>query len=129
MNECCYKCKYKKCHSSADIRIGDLWGDTYSNNQKGVSGVLVFTERGNAVIKELHDSCEFIPHSSGIVTEGQLSKAVKRPWIRAFILKALHNKTSLTSINSRLIKLYLISILPMRAYKKIINILNRYLHG
>lgn len=129
MNECCYKCKYKKCHSAADIRIGDLWGPTYSNNQKGVSGVLVFTERGKTIIEELHDTCEFISHSPDVVTEGQLSKSVKRPWIRDFILKALHNKTSLPSVNSRLIKFYLISILPMRAYRKIINILNRYRHG
>lgn len=42
----CYKnCKYKYEHSSADIRIGDMWGETYKDDEDGVSCAIAFTEK------------------------------------------------------------------------------------
>ena len=40
--QCEKNCKYKYDQSSADIRIGDLWGETYKNDQKGVSALSMF---------------------------------------------------------------------------------------
>lgn len=44
-SQCEKRCKYKYDQSSADIRIGDLWGKTYMNDQKGVSALVAFTQK------------------------------------------------------------------------------------
>ncbi|WP_255491343.1 Coenzyme F420 hydrogenase/dehydrogenase, beta subunit C-terminal domain [Dysgonomonas sp. ZJ279] len=76
LGKACYDhCKYKLANSSADIRIGDFWGKTYSNNNDGVSSVVVFTEKGESLISELNRNCVFIAHPVEIVAEGQMSKS------------------------------------------------------
>ncbi len=82
LGKACYgKCKYKYIGSSADIRIGDLWGKEYSDNKEGVNALLVFTGKGEEVIGELRD-CALTPHSLATVTEGQLKKPLKEPFLR-----------------------------------------------
>ena len=45
LGKACYeRCKYKYDRSAADIRIGDLWGNTYKSNEDGVSAAVAFTE-------------------------------------------------------------------------------------
>lgn len=48
----CYECPYRE-KSSADIRIGDYWGDKFRNDKSGVSMVIVNTKKGNSVIADL----------------------------------------------------------------------------
>ena len=50
----CYDCKYRT-KTSADIRIGDFWGEKFKNNQKGVSMVITASNvrrKNNKGIKE-----------------------------------------------------------------------------
>ena len=76
LNDCCLgkqcyeHCKYKYNSSSADIRIGDLWGKKYENNEDGISGVLSFTSIGDQVLKSC--DCEMVEHPLEIVAEGQM---------------------------------------------------------
>lgn len=52
MNSACEKqCKYKYGHSSADLRMGDLWGPTYKDNQKGAVRLLHLPKKGNSLLK------------------------------------------------------------------------------
>lgn len=53
-NDCCYECKYRD-SSMADIRVGDYWGPKFDKNNKGVSMVIPFTEKGKNKIKELEE--------------------------------------------------------------------------
>lgn len=54
LNKCChYSCKYKLLNSSADIRIGDFWGEVYKEDEKGVNAVIAFNEKGNNILNEL----------------------------------------------------------------------------
>ena len=69
--QCQNSCKYKYDKSSADIRIGDLWGDTYKDDQKGVSALVVFTEKGYDVVENL-TNVTLIEHPLEIVAEGQM---------------------------------------------------------
>lgn len=72
-NPACQKnCKYKYDKSSADIRIGDFWGPTYANDEDGVSSVIVFTDKGNEILKQL--DCTFEEHPFEVVAEGQMKK-------------------------------------------------------
>lgn len=126
LNKCCHdSCKYKKCNSAADIRIGDLWGKTYRNDSKGTSAVLAFTPKGRTVLEEMGTAITLIPHDTSIVTEGQMAKCASKPWIRPFVIRALDNHQSLSHIQSTLGRLYAISILPKRVINKICRLLHR----
>lgn len=71
LGKACYdKCKFKYDKSSADIRIGDLWGKTYQDNEDGVSAAIAFTEKGNVVLKQCN--CSLIRHPFEVVAEGQM---------------------------------------------------------
>lgn len=69
--QCAKQCKYKYDQSSADLRIGDLWGTTYKEDQKGVSALIAFTEKGKEVVGML-DHVTLVPHPFEIVAEGQM---------------------------------------------------------
>lgn len=72
-NPACQKdCKFKYDKSSADIRIGDMWGETYGKNEEGVSSVVAFTEKGKDVLD--HTNCILVEHPFEIVAEGQMKK-------------------------------------------------------
>lgn len=96
LGKACYdKCKYKHCQSSADIRIGDLWGVKFRKDEDGVSGVLTFTERGEELlhhIQRLHtEPCEL-----KYVVEGQMKYAPELPEVRNRVIDMLKdNKVTL----------------------------------
>lgn len=80
LGRACYgNCKYKMASSAADIRIGDLWGTVYEKNQDGVSAVLALTDKGKALVRELHNSCHFEQRSGEIVMEGQMKVSPQVP--------------------------------------------------
>lgn len=73
MNPACHKeCKYKYSASSADIRIGDLWGDTYKDNEEGVSAAIAFTPKGEEWLRRT--DCTLVEHPFETVAEGQMKK-------------------------------------------------------
>ena len=74
-NSACSKnCKFKYDKSSADIRIGDLWGKTYADDEKGVSAAIAFTEKGERVICETN--CILKEYPFDTVAEGQMKKNI-----------------------------------------------------
>ena len=74
--QCTTDCKYKYDSCAADIRIGDLWGNTYKNNEEGVSGVVAFTSKGSEIIKQL-DCITTKPCGIEVVAESQLKECAK----------------------------------------------------
>ena len=89
LGKACYKdCKYKYTNSAADIRIGDLWGKTYSNNEDGVSGVLTFSKLGESILRE--SNITLFSHPIEIVTEGQLKQHISRPLLSKITMFLLH---------------------------------------
>lgn len=96
----CYEhCKYKYDQSSADIRICDLWGKTYQDNEDGVSGAVAFTEKGAEILKEI--DCHLIEHPFSVVAEGQMKTCPKMLPLRDSILTSLadENKTIDDAVN------------------------------
>ncbi len=103
LNKCCYStCKYKMCGSAADIRIGDLWGRKYADDDKGVNSVLAFTEKGKQLLSELY-SCEIIPESVETAAEGQMYHNAHKPITRNQVVAALHGPMSLYAIYNSII--------------------------
>ena len=103
LNKCCYlNCKYKMCASAADIRIGDLWGKKYADDDKGVNSVLAFTENGKRLLSGL-SSCEIIPESVETASESQMRYNASMPITRKYVLVALHYPMSLSTIYNSII--------------------------
>lgn len=94
LGKSCYlKCKYKYNSSSADLRIGDLWGNTYKKEEKGVSAFIAFTAKGNEVAQKL-STCTLQELPFEIVAEGQMQSLPKYDWTRGLMLHLLRvNKT------------------------------------
>lgn len=86
LGEACYdKCKFKYDKSAADIRIGDLWGPTYQNEEKGVSALVAFTEKGLNWINKI--DINKIEHPFEIVAEGQMKECPAKTKYHKLITK------------------------------------------
>lgn len=97
-NESCAKsCIYKHLNSRADIRIGDLWGKTYQNDEKGVSGVVTFTKSGENVIASL-DTCSRTTQPVELVSEGQMKNNIRHASMRGLMIKYLRTGHASTAI-------------------------------
>lgn len=119
---CEKQCKYKYDHSSADIRIGDLWGDTYKDNQKGVSALIAFTEKGRKLIEGLKD-VTLIEHPFETVAEGQMKNNVIAAHGYRWVMWLLRMNIATTSENwNRLINF---GKLPYRIKNKIKQVNNK----
>ena len=57
LRESCYDCKYSTLNSQSDITLGDFWGEEKYNKNidsfKGISIIIVHTEKGNEIINIL----------------------------------------------------------------------------
>lgn len=94
--QCEKNCKYKYDQSSADIRIGDLWGETYKNDQKGVSALVAFTDRGRDIIENLQN-VTLIEHPFDVVAEGQMKKNAHHKEVSFVIMYLLRHGYPITS--------------------------------
>lgn len=125
-NPACVKnCKYKYKCSSADIRIGDLWGNTYKDNDKGVSALATFTDKGKAVIESLNN-VTLIDHPFDIVAEGQMKKNAGKAFL-TFVAKKMLNSSRTFSLWQwkLLLKSEAVLHLPSRICNKIKYIVSR----
>lgn len=92
---CRLKCKYKYDKSSADIRIGDLWGKTYKDNEDGVSAAVAFTEKGKDILQACN--CQLVEHPFDVVAEGQMKKNCHKAYthcLASLILKRVDNPSA-----------------------------------
>lgn len=93
LGKACYEhCKFKYNHSSADIRIGDLWGEAYKDYEEGVSAAIAFTEKGEEILNQC--GCVLLPHPFELVAEGQMAVAPARPYYYERLRKCLANPSS-----------------------------------
>ena len=121
-NPACQKnCKYKYDKSSADIRIGDFWGNTYAKDEDGVSAVVAFTDKGDELLKSLDCTLQSFPFE--IVAEGQMKKNAGRH----FLADVVHWWLLSSSSRKGLIKVVFfvdwLSRLPQRCINKVKRLL------
>ena len=94
--QCETHCKYKYDKSSADIRIGDLWGKTYQQDQKGTSALIAFTEKGLKILENLHD-VTLVEHPFEVVAEGQMKENANRKELYSLVMWYLSKGFSISS--------------------------------
>lgn len=100
LNKACYNnCKYKTINSSADIRVGDMWGQKYKNNQEGVSAVITFTKQGDDIIRHL-SSCCVTEETLSNVLGTQMRCNAQKPLSYGYVKKALKRNNPLNKISA-----------------------------
>ena len=97
-------CKYKYDKSSADIRIGDLWGETYKDDDKGVSALVAFTKKGHDVVKNL-TNVTLIEHPFEVVAEGQMKSNARAIDTYPLVMFALRHGMAIDGVIFKLIDL------------------------
>lgn len=127
-NSCYNDCVFKSTNSTADIRVGDLWGTKFKEDKEGVSGVLIFNDKGLKVIDEIRKDCTVIDESIAIVTESQMKSCAKKPSSYKFVKEALSSEKSLDSIDrtASIIELF-IDIIPSKTRYYCSRILSKLL--
>lgn len=98
LNQPCYHCVYRRYNSSADLRMGDLWGDKYSKNEEGITGVLALTEKGEELMKCLPQLCNIESEKYSVVVAGQMHHDLSVPASRKKILDGFRKKKYLPSL-------------------------------
>ena len=98
--EACYeKCKFKGLASAADIRVGDLWGRTFSGNEEGVSGVVGLTRKGLDLLGTMDGVLRLEPSTVEIVCESQMKKCAPRPISYGYVMRSLPSKKTMAEID------------------------------
>lgn len=106
LNECCYDCPYHGENSSADIRMGDFWGEKYKNDQEGVSALLIYSEKGIEWVRSLTGEGTVLEEVKKEVLGGQRIMKLEIPSCRTKLLEELKGKHTLRYINNTLIFKY-----------------------
>lgn len=110
--QCYDDCKYKYDNSVADIRIGDLWGTKYANDENGVSGVLCLTQKGQDLLKEMSEIMHLEASTLDIVGEVQMKECAHRPNSHGYVMKQLKTSTSLLKIHKHASRMELLKTMP-----------------
>ena len=101
LGKSCYdKCKFKYDKSSSDIRIGDLWGKTYQDNEDGVSAAIAFTEKGDDILHQCN--CTLVEHPFEVVAEGQMKTCPEKTSVNKKMMKVLTDNNPMKYVVSRL---------------------------
>lgn len=91
LNKACYdRCRFKCEKSSADFRVGDLWGKSYGTNEEGISACITFSEKADNILA--HTNCIIQEEPLQIITEGQMKCPAKRSKAYPIISKFLNDK-------------------------------------
>ena len=116
--QCQNDCKFKYDKSSADIRIGDLWGQTYDKDEKGVSALIAFTAKGENVIKSLKN-VTLIEHPFEVVAEGQMRKNATKKEMSPVIMYLLRHNYRLDGM------LFRVTFFAQRVLSKIKSLIKK----
>jgi len=98
LGKACYdRCDYRSDNSAADIRIGDLWGKKYQDNEEGVSALITFTPKGDEVVRNLR-GCTLVSEPFEIAAEGQMKRNPEKPYGYMLLNRLLQTRVSLKTI-------------------------------
>lgn len=114
--QCQKDCKYKYDKSSADIRIGDFWGPTYKEDEKGVSALAVFSKKGEKVIRSL-ENVTLIEHPFEVVAEGQMKDNAQAKELLPLVMFLLKNNYPLDGMIFRMAFVFQRIITKIRSLK------------
>ena len=85
LRECCHECHYARAERTADITLCDFWGIENTelkkfDDDKGISGVVINSEKGMSLWNEIKDGCEAIETLYNLIVKNQ--QTMKAPFAR-----------------------------------------------
>lgn len=100
MNEACYDCVARSTVEKTDIRIGDFWGNRYNMNTKGVSAVVIASEKGKELFETVKPAFNIEDADFNEIITEQSYKKIHRANFkrREETLSQLQGKKSLNKI-------------------------------
>ncbi|MGU8573758.1 Coenzyme F420 hydrogenase/dehydrogenase, beta subunit C-terminal domain [Clostridium perfringens] len=100
LNQACYKCKLRSTFKYSDIRLGDFWGKKYNSNTKGVSAVVVSSNKGKILINNIKENFIIKEHNYKEVISFQ-SYGIQHNLnneIRNYTLKLLNSQINIKEV-------------------------------
>ncbi len=95
----CYACRCKKGRSHSDITIGDFWGIGEAmpdfNDDKGVSLVLINTQKGKDLFNRLDMEVRVSSREDATLANGGFKESIKEHPKRELFFKLYHSEVSL----------------------------------
>jgi coenzyme F420-reducing hydrogenase beta subunit len=97
----CYECRFRDCESGSDLTLSDLWNVDQAapqmNDDRGVSGVLVKTKKGQELFTGIAEKLEVYEISMEDLKKdnGGFSGSVQMPEKRAEFFKGVHSTQNL----------------------------------
>lgn len=120
LGKACYdSCKFKYDHSVADIRIGDLWGNTYSHDTEGVCAAIAFTERGEHVLHQANLELRELTFEE--VAGGQMRHCAIRPWYYERTMKVIKSPDNSLSSLAAMVRTYKTILRQFHKIKKFVT--------
>ncbi len=100
MNAACYDCVARSTVEKTDIRIGDFWGNRFNMNTKGVSAVVISSEKGKEFFEKVKPAFEIESADFEEIIREQSYKKIHKVNFkrREEILSALQGEKSLIKI-------------------------------
>jgi len=99
----CYKCPVRSLKSKSDITIGDYWGVENIfpefDDDKGVSLVMVNTEKGKEIYEMLNKDDRKTEYSQAIIGNSNIENSVPLPSKRAVFFERWNNESIISLIN------------------------------
>ncbi len=71
LNDSCYNCTLRSSFTYTDIRLGDFWGEKYDTNTKGISALVLCTQKGKEIFEFIKDNIVYSEEKIDIVVENQ----------------------------------------------------------
>ena len=133
LREVCYVCPYASPNRVADFTLGDFWGIEKVHpeffDRRGVSAVIISTEKGKKFFEQIKNEFEFIESTIENINQIHLQKPALRPSVRDIILKGVcgedyivHKNLLLKLEKKVLFKEYARKILPRWAVRFLLKL-------
>lgn len=102
----CLDCPYRD-KSSADIRLGDFWGNKFSKDKTGVSMVIINNDSGERIVENVKDELSlFEEYSVQEYFNVQKTKNEQYPIYREELLKEIKSDKPLRAIRRKYCSVY-----------------------
>lgn len=99
----CYDCPAKSGRSGSDITLGDFWGieniDPSIDDDKGLSLMLINTEKGRDLIERLGVVCKEQSYDDALRYNPSIEQSVQIPAYRTLFMKTVRTKGFKTAYN------------------------------
>ena len=93
-NRSCFECPWRA-KSSADVRLGDFWGERFKDDETGVNMVVALTGKGRRAVACLGDYGLLQPQPISDYSASQQMENVPEPGYREDVLHALSSESAL----------------------------------